>query len=26
LRTPYYGLVNFDYDRTLNRESSDFGF
>lgn len=26
LRTPYYGLVNFDYDRTQHRESTDFGF
>ncbi|HUC85098.1 MAG TPA: FecR family protein [Candidatus Acidoferrales bacterium] len=26
LRTPYYQLTSFDYDRTEYRESTDFGF
>jgi hypothetical protein len=26
LRTPYYGIVSFDYDRTQTHESTDFGF
>jgi hypothetical protein len=26
LRTPYYQLVSFDFDRTQYRESTDFGF
>jgi hypothetical protein len=26
LRTPYYGIVSFDYDRTQFQESTDFGF
>jgi hypothetical protein len=26
LRTPYFQLVSFDYDRTQYRESTDFGF
>jgi hypothetical protein len=26
LRTPYYQLVSYDYDRTQSQESTDFGF
>jgi len=26
LRTPYYGIVSYDYDRTQFGESTDFGF
>jgi ferric-dicitrate binding protein FerR (iron transport regulator) len=26
LRTPYYGIVSYDYDRTQCRESTDSGF
>jgi len=26
LRTPYYQLVSYDYDRTTTQESTDFGF
>jgi hypothetical protein len=26
LRTPYFGIVSFDYDRTQTHESTDFGF
>ena len=26
LRTPYYQSISYDYDRTQQRESTDFGF